>query len=113
MPMTFDPHRDDARRNVKGSSIQYDNATLGHDGHDPRGQSCGAATLQRSMTTWERWSMGPTLHDADVAMDQRLKIPSARCLPMISWRSVVHADATDDPSNRAFHGRLTGHIDEL
>jgi len=107
--MTFDPHRDDARRGVRRSLFLCGNATLDHDAHDPRGQSCGEATLQRGVTTPERWNMGPTVRDAGAAMDQRARMPSARCSPVISWRSVVHVGATDDPSNRAFHSRLAGH----
>jgi hypothetical protein len=102
MPMTFDPHRDDDRRNVEGSSIQYDNATLGHDGHDPRGQSCGAATLPWSVTAPERWNMGPTLHDADAAMDQRSRTPSPHSSLMISQsaRKFLSADPSgQDPSS--------------
>ncbi len=107
--MTFDPHRDDACRGMRQPSILCGDAVLDLDSHGPRERSCGAATLQQSVTAPERWNMGPALHDADVAMDQRRRIPSTRCSPVISWRSVVHVGATDDLFNRAFHRRLAEH----
>lgn len=87
--MTFDPHRDDACRGVRQPSILCGDAVLDLDSHGPRERSCGAATLQRSMTAPERWNMGPALHDADVAMDQRSRIPWPHGSLMISQTDAV------------------------
>jgi hypothetical protein len=100
--MSFDRQRDNTRHNVRQPSILCGDAVLDLDSHGPRERSCSAATLQRSMTAPERWNMGPTLHDTDVAMDQRSRIPWPHGSLMISQTdAVLHGSPLPpDPSGQ-------------
>jgi hypothetical protein len=82
--MSSDRQRDNTRHNVRRSWVRCGNAALDHDNHGPRGRSCDTAMPPWSMTAWERWSMGPMLHDADAAMDQRSRTPWPHSSLMIS-----------------------------